>query len=131
MEYAVVKIAGESDIMGRVVSLDEDNIVLAHPMYVIVRQSMATKGLSMVMQRATMLAENHELELDLEQVIGYYYPAPEVVDYYQEVVYAHTSMYDGMFRKQMTGEDFQEESSEILDKLSEYLTKSSSNTVFH
>jgi|13_taG_2_1085334.scaffolds.fasta_scaffold14838_2 hypothetical protein len=130
MEYAVVKVAGESDIMGKVKLLDDNTIVLEDPMYVIIRQN-TSRGLTLAMQRATLLADIHEIELDFSKVMGYYYPAPEVCSYYDECVDAHTTMYDEMFRKQITGEEYTEQSSDLLDTISNMLQSKTSNTVFH
>lgn len=133
MQYAVIKIPGESDIIGLVKLLDDKTIVLQDPMYVIMRPN--NDRMSVALTRATILAEHdqHVLSVDLDKVIGYYNPAEEVCTYYEEIRSAYVTKYDAKFRKQLLNDSYEEDNQrqEFLEQLRDILSLDTANTVIH
>lgn len=134
MQYAVIKIPGESDIIGLVKMLDDTTIILQDPMYVIMRPS--NNRMSVAFTRATLLAEEnqHELSVDLDKVIGYYNPAEEICTYYEEIRSAYVTKYDAKFRKQILNDSYEEDSQrqDFLEQLRDMILSSdTANTVIH
>ena len=133
MDYIVVKVAGESDIMGRLVVLDEQSVKIQDPVYVFMKPTMRG-GLSLGMTRATMLSEDHNLELDLNKVLTYYYPSSSACEYYEEVIETYREYYDKRFNDTMEAEDEPEEQedSDLMKRIKDLLAPSeSANTVLH
>lgn len=133
MDYIVVKVAGESDIMGRLVVLDEQSVKIQDPVYVFMKPTMRG-GLSLGMTRATMLSEDHNLELDLNKVLTYYYPSSSACEYYEEVIETYREYYDKRFNDTMEADDEPEEQedSELMKRIKDLLSPSeSANTVLH
>jgi vacuolar-type H+-ATPase catalytic subunit A/Vma1 len=133
MDYIVVKVAGESDIMGRLVVLDEQSVSIQDPVYVFMKPTMRG-GLSLGMTRATMLSDNHNLELDLNKVLTYYYPSSSACEYYEEVIETYREFYDKKFTDTMEADEEPEEQedSELMQRIKDLLTPSeSANTVLH
>lgn len=134
MEYVVVKVPGEPDIMGRVELLDEKQIVIRDPVYLRVRDSMSG-GLAIGMQRATMFADKneHSLSLDLSKVLHYYSPAEGVADYYDDVITAYVEYHDAQLIQQLNDEPVDnEEERDFLKKMSKMmLDQMTANTVYH
>lgn len=132
MQYAVVKVAGESDMMGELKLLDHDQIVLQDPMYVIMKPSLVEERLSIMMTRATILADDHKLSLDLNRIMGYYNPAPEIITYYEEIRQAYVTRYDAKFRKQLMEDEPDEETKRrLLEMAKDMLSPSTANTTLH
>lgn len=133
MDYIVVKIAGESDIMGRLVTLDEHSVKIQDPVYVFMKPTMRG-GLSLGMTRATMLSDDHNLELDLNKILTYYYPSSSTCEYYEEVIETYREFYDKRFNDTMEADDEPEEQedSDLMKRIKDLLTPSeSANTVLH
>ena len=133
MDYIVVKVAGESDIMGRLVVLDEQSVKIQDPVYVFMKPTMRG-GLSLGMTRATMLSDDHNLELDLNKVLTYYYPSSSACEYYEEVIETYREYYDKRFNDTMEAEDEPEEQedSDLMKRIKDLLAPSeSANTVLH
>ena len=133
MDYIVVKVAGESDIMGRLVVLDEQSVKIQDPVYVFMKPTMRG-GLSLGMTRATMLSDDHNLELDLNKVLTYYYPSSSACEYYEEVIETYREYYDKRFNDTMEADDEPEEQedSDLMKRIKDLLAPSeSANTVLH
>ncbi len=134
MEYIVVKIPGEPDIMGKVQLLDSVQIVIKDPVYLRVRDSMSG-GLAIGMQRATMFADEdkHILSLDLSKVLSYYSPAEGVTEYYEGVITAYVEYHDAQLIDQLTEEPVdQQDEKEFIKKMSKImLDQMTANTVYH
>lgn len=132
MQYAVVKVAGESDMMGELKLLDHEQIILQDPMYVIMKPSLIEERLSIMMTRATILADDHELSLDLNRIMGYYNPAPEIITYYEEIRQAYVTKYDAKFRKQLMEDEADEQTKQrLLEMAKNMLSPSTANTTLH
>ena len=132
MQYAVIKVAGESDMMGAVKLLDDEQIILQDPMYVIMKPSLVEERLSIMMTRATILADDHKLSLDLNRIMGYYNPAPEIITYYEEIRQAYVTRYDAKFRKQLMEDEPDEETKRrLLEMAKDMLSPSTANTTLH
>ncbi len=134
MDYIVVKVAGESDIMGRLVVLDEQSVKIQDPVYVFMKPTM-TGGLSLGMTRATMLSDEHNLELDLNKVLTYYYPSSSACEYYEEVIETYREYYDKRFKHGMETEEEEleeKEDTDLMKRIKDLLAPSeSANTVLH
>lgn len=133
MDYIVVKVAGESDIMGRLVVLDEQSVKIQDPVYVFMKPTMRG-GMSLGMTRATMLSEDHNLELDLNKVLTYYYPSSSACEYYEEVIETYREYYDKRFNDTMEADEEPEEQedSDLMKRIKDLLAPSeSANTVLH
>lgn len=133
MDYIVVKVAGESDIMGRLVVLDEQSVKIQDPVYVFMKPTMRG-GLSLGMTRATMLSDDHNLELDLNKVLTYYYPSSSACEYYEEVIETYREYYDKRFNDTMEADEEPEEQedSDLMKRIKDLLAPSeSANTVLH
>lgn len=143
MEYIVVKLHSDSDILGRLALLDDKHITIEDPVYVNVRLSQMTGQLTLGMSRATLLAdsEGHKLTLDLSAILSYYYPSEQIIKYYEQVVEQYVSRYDIKFNEILMETNNEQEiesetfSREILDKLAEFLTVEpttpTSNSTYH
>lgn len=132
MQYAVIKVAGESDMMGAVTLLDDEQIILQDPMYVIMKPNMVEDRMSIMMTRATILSDNHELVLDLSKIMGYYNPAVEIIEYYEEIRQAYTTKYDAKFRRQLLNDEQEDQTKErLLELAKNLLSPSTANTTLH
>lgn len=132
MQYAVIKVAGESDMMGAVKLLDDEQIILQDPMYVIMKPNMIEDRMSIMMTRATILSDNHELILDLSKIMGYYNPAAEIIEYYEEIRQAYTTKYDAKFRQQLLNDEQDDQTKErLLELARSMLSPSTANTTLH
>lgn len=143
MEYVVVKLQGDSDMIGKLALLDDKTITIEDPVYVSVRLSQVSGQLTLGMSRATLLAdsEGHKLTLDLSAILSYYYPSEQVVKYYEQVVEKYVSTYDVKFNEILMETNNEQEiesetfSREVLEKLAEFLTVESitptSNSTYH
>jgi len=132
MQYAVIKVAGESDMMGAVKLLDDEQIILLDPMYVIMKPNMIEDRMSIMMTRATILADSHELVLDLSKIMGYYNPAVEIVEYYEEIRQAYKQKYDAKFRQQLINDEQDDQTKErLLELAKSMLSPSTANTMLH
>ena len=132
MQYAVIKVAGESDMMGAVKLLDDEQIILLDPMYVIMKPNMIEDRMSIMMTRATILADSHELVLDLSKIMGYYNPAVEIVEYYEEIRQAYKQKYDAKFRQQLLNDEQDDQTKErLLELAKSMLSPSTANTTLH
>ena len=133
MEYVVVKISGESDIIGKLVLLDQKEMKIEDPVYVSLRPNM-DGSLAIAMQRATLFAPKgeHILTLDIDKVLTYYNPSENVAKYYTEVIERYTDHHDEVFDKQVRG-DYEEveDSEDFIRKLSEFLIEKNANTAYH
>lgn len=132
MQYAVIKVAGESDMMGAVTLLDDEQIILQDPMYVIMKPNMVEDRMSIMMTRATILSDNHELVLDLSKIMGYYNPAVEIIEYYEEIRQAYATKYDAKFRRQLLNDEQEDQTKErLLELAKSLLSPSTANTTLH
>jgi len=132
MQYAVIKVAGESDMMGAVKLLDDEQIILLDPMYVIMKPNMIEDRMSIMMTRATILSDSHELVLDLSKIMGYYNPAVEIVEYYEEIRQAYKQKYDAKFRQQLINDEQDDQTKErLLELAKSMLSPSTANTMLH
>lgn len=132
MQYAVIKVAGESDMMGAVTLLDDEQIILQDPMYVIMKPNMVEDRMSIMMTRATILSDNHELVLDLSKIMGYYNPAVEIIVYYEEIRQAYVTKYDAKFRRQLLNDEQEDQTKErLLELAKSLLSPSTANTTLH
>lgn len=132
MQYAVIKVAGESDMMGAVTLLDDEQIILQDPMYVIMKPNMVEDRMSIMMTRATILSDNHELVLDLSKIMGYYNPAVEIIEYYEEIRQAYVTKYDAKFRRQLLNDEQEDQTKErLLELAKSLLSPSTANTTLH
>jgi hypothetical protein len=136
MEYAVVKVPGDSDIMGRVALLDSNHIQLEDPVYITIRPSV-TGSLAVGMQRATLFAApgNHLLLLDFSKVLSYYKPSDGVIKYYKEIIQTYQEHHDLVLDDQLNDEEeveHTEDSEEFVRTLSEFLNnRKNANTAYH
>jgi len=132
MEYAIVKISGESDIMGRVAMLDNDYIQLENPVYIQIRPS-RSGSLSVGMQRATMFAGegDHILLLDLTKVLSYYKPSDGMIDYYNDAIQTYMEYHDSAMEEQLAATEEAEDSEEFVKSLREFLNIKNANTAYH
>jgi hypothetical protein len=124
MEYAVVKVPGDSDIMGRVALLDSNHIQLEDPVYITIRP------------RATLFAApgNHLLLLDFSKVLSYYKPSDGVIKYYKEIIQTYQEYHDLVLDDQLIDEEVEhtEDSEEFVRTLSEFLNnRKNANTAYH
>jgi hypothetical protein len=132
MQYAVIKVAGESDMIGAVTLLDDEQIILQDPMYVIMKPNMIEDRMSIMMTRATILSDNHELVLDLSKIMGYYNPAVEIIEYYEEIRQAYATKYDAKFRQQLLNDEQEDQTKErLLELAKSMLSPSTANTTLH
>jgi len=132
MQYAVIKVAGESDMIGAVTLLDDEQIILQDPMYVIMKPNMIEDRMSIMMTRATILSDNHELVLDLSKIMGYYNPAVEIIEYYEEIRQAYATKYDAKFRRQLLNDEQEDQTKErLLELAKSMLSPSTANTTLH
>ena len=132
MQYAVIKVAGESDMIGAVTLLDDEQIILQDPMYVIMKPNMIEDRMSIMMTRATILSDNHELVLDLSKIMGYYNPAVEIIEYYEEIRQAYATKYDAKFRRQLLNDEQEDQTKErLLELAKNMLSPSTANTTLH
>jgi hypothetical protein len=132
MQYAVIKVAGESDMIGAVTLLDDEQIILQDPMYVIMKPNMIEDRMSIMMTRATILSDNHELVLDLSKIMGYYNPAVEIIEYYEEIRQAYATKYDAKFRQHLLNDEQEDQTKErLLELAKSMLSPSTANTTLH
>ena len=119
-------------MIGAVTLLDDEQIILQDPMYVIMKPNMIEDRMSIMMTRATILSDNHELVLDLTKIMGYYNPAVEIIEYYEEIRQAYATKYDAKFRRQLLNDEQEDQTKErLLELAKNMLSPSTANTTLH
>jgi hypothetical protein len=96
------------------------------------KPNMIEDRMSIMMTRATILADSHELVLDLSKIMGYYNPAVEIVEYYEEIRQAYKQKYDAKFRQQLINDEQDDQTKErLLELAKSMLSPSTANTMLH
>ncbi len=118
MEHIVVKIAGEPEILGRSIELTENSVKIEDPVYIGVKVSSSGR-MQLSFQRATLLAspDKHQINVDMKNVLLYYYPSEYVSSYYESMIEEYREYYDVKFEALLRGHDKISSSQEAMKEL--------------
>ena len=144
MEHIVIVNMSDTQIMGKLVFTDDNEIKLTDPVYVSARLS--SSGFDLNMQRITLFSEpgeEHIITIDKNNIFTDYSPSETMIDYYEFIIKSFRDEYDELFNKQLinkqkqltiynnSSEDLLEHFKQIKEMLEMSESEPTSNTVFH